>query len=308
MIKKVIVTNDGGESLELELAGPEKSGLAITSIEGLGPVKATINSTPVVTSDVSLFNSSRLNNRNIVLNLRYYPRSSDDLVEDVRLLTYKYFPIKKYITLEIHTDARTAYARGYVEANEPDIFSEASSCQISVICVDPHFYDSIIGENSAKFYGIQPKFEFPFDNNSLEEPLLEMGNIASIANSINVINNIGDTEVGMIIEIEAGGTVINPTIINVGTGESMTIDVDKVVLLTGEGFINGDKITINTNKGVKSVTLLRGTTEYNILPALTSFSTWFTLTKGKNEFYFDAKKNKLAMNVSYTYTITYEGL
>ena len=34
MIKKVIVTNYLGESLEMELARPEVSGLAITDIEG----------------------------------------------------------------------------------------------------------------------------------------------------------------------------------------------------------------------------------------------------------------------------------
>lgn len=308
MIKKVTVSNNSGESLELELAGPDKSGLAIESIKGLGPVKATINTTEIVTSDISLFNSARLTERNIVIKLRYYPRSNDDIIEDIRLLTYKFFPIKKKIKIEIETDRRKAYAIGYVESNEPDVFSAQSSCQVSILCADPHFYDSEVGDNAEMFYGIKPVFEFPFENNSLEEPIIEMGNIASVEHSKNIIVNDGDTEVGMIIEILAGGTITDPSIINVGTNEYMTLNSDKIALITGGLFTSGDKIIINTNKGQKSVTLLRGTIEYNILAALKSYSTWFTLTKGSNEFYFDAKKNRLSMNVSYSYVITYEGI
>lgn len=69
MIKKVIVTNYLGESLEMELARPEVSGLAITDIEGLGPVKATINTSEIATGDGALYNSAKLETRNIVMTL-----------------------------------------------------------------------------------------------------------------------------------------------------------------------------------------------------------------------------------------------
>ena len=42
MIKSVTVVNHLGESLKLDLASPEKSGFIVKSIEGLGPVKATL--------------------------------------------------------------------------------------------------------------------------------------------------------------------------------------------------------------------------------------------------------------------------
>lgn len=42
MIKSVTVVNHLGESLKLDLASPEKSGFIVKSIEGLGPVKATV--------------------------------------------------------------------------------------------------------------------------------------------------------------------------------------------------------------------------------------------------------------------------
>ena len=78
MIKSVRIVNHLNESITLELARPEKSGFAILSIEGLGPSKATINSTEVSTMDGAIFNSSRVVARNIVFDLRFCsnPRSN----------------------------------------------------------------------------------------------------------------------------------------------------------------------------------------------------------------------------------------
>ena len=73
MIQGFKVINEAGESLTIELARPEKSGFAVSSIKGLGPVKATINTTNIATNDGGVYNSSRLSNRNIVIDFIYYP-------------------------------------------------------------------------------------------------------------------------------------------------------------------------------------------------------------------------------------------
>lgn len=158
MIYKVIVTNHIGESLELELARPEKSGLAVTSIEGIGPSDASINTTDLATTDGSLFNTARLQKRNIVIDIRYLNAKT---IEEARLLSYKYFPIKRNITLEFVTENRDVKIEGYVEKNEPDIFSDEVSTRLSIICPDPYFYD-VIG-NQASYSSITPEFEFPLD-------------------------------------------------------------------------------------------------------------------------------------------------
>lgn len=59
MIKSITVTNPKGESLELDLFHPEKSGLIVKSITGLGPPKANINSTDLATADGALYSSAR---------------------------------------------------------------------------------------------------------------------------------------------------------------------------------------------------------------------------------------------------------
>lgn len=139
MLKKVTITNYLGESMEYLIEGVQpdnESGLLITSIDGLGPAKANINMTDLVATDGQLFNSARLSSRNIVIKALFTNATS---IEESRYLSYRYFPIKSKIKFEIETDNRTATTEGYVESNEPDIFSEESGCQISIICGSAYF-------------------------------------------------------------------------------------------------------------------------------------------------------------------------
>ncbi len=139
MLKRVFVINNLGESIECKIEGVEAendTGLVITSIEGLGPVKATINMTEIPSADGSIYNSSRLGKRNIVIKALFTHASS---IEEARYLSYRYFPVKQKITLEIETDTRTGTVEGYVESNEPDIFSKQSSFQVSILCESAYF-------------------------------------------------------------------------------------------------------------------------------------------------------------------------
>ena len=165
MIKSITVTNYLGDSIKLVLARPEESGFVVTSVTGLGSGKANINTTEIATNDGDLFNSARLQKRNIVISLKYLWKDS---IEDVRQLSYKYFPIKKKLTLLIETDNRSAEIDGYTESNEPDIFSKDEGSDVSIVCPNPFFYSAgEDGINTTIFYGVEPLFEFPFSNESL---------------------------------------------------------------------------------------------------------------------------------------------
>ena len=63
MINSFIVTNHLGESLELVLADPDSSGLAILSVTGLGQVQADVNLTDLAGSDFHSVNSAKLTKR-----------------------------------------------------------------------------------------------------------------------------------------------------------------------------------------------------------------------------------------------------
>jgi len=307
MIKSITVTNYLGDSIKLELGRPEKSGFLIGSVSGLGPGKANINTTEVSTNDGSLFNSARLNQRNIVFEFIFVETINGESIEDVRQKSYKYFPLKKKLDLLIETDNRIAKTTGYVESNEPNIFSSREGTQISIICPDPNFYSAgPDGNNTTFFYGIEPVFEFPFSNESLTDPLITFGNIHF--KTENVITYKGDMEIGVTIHIHAIGEVENITIYNTGTREIMRIDTVKLEALTGSGIVAGDDIIIKTQKGDKSITLIREGQYINILNCLGREPDWFTLTKGDNIFAFTAESGTTNLRFWIENKVIYEGV
>lgn len=303
MIKSITVTNYLGDSLKLELARPELSGFIIKSVKGLGPGKATINTTETATGDGGLFNSARLSKRNIVLSLGYLWRGGAS-IEEARQLSYKYFPIKKNITLTIETDNRTAKIDGYVESNEPNIFAKESGADISIICPNPHFYS--LSENTTVFSGIDAAFEFPFSNESLTEPALELGIIQNYMEKYIFYN--GDADIGVKITIHAIGEAKNIAIYNTGTREIMRIDTDKLAVLTGSEIKAGDDIIICTEKNKKSINLVRDGQTTNILNCLTRDSKWFQLTKGDNVFAYTAELGDTNLQFKIENRIAYEGV
>lgn len=304
MIKSITVTNYLGDSIKLELARPEKSGFIVKSVTGLGSGKANINMTEVATNDGGLFNSSRLPSRNIVISLEYLWKDS---IEEVRYLSYKYFPIKKKLTLLIETDTRQAEIEGYTETNEPNIFSKNEGSDISIICPNPFFYSAKDGGiNTTIFYGIEPLFEFPFGNESLYECLLLMGEIQNQTEKTIVYS--GDSEIGVTITIHAIGEARHITIYNTNTREVMRINTDKLEALTGSGIVAGDDIIICTVKGQKSITLLRAGRTTNILNCLDKNAHWFQLTNGDNIFAYTAEEGSGNLQFRVENRIVYEGV
>lgn len=301
MIKSLTVTNHVGESLKLELMRPEKSGLIVREISGLGPSKASISTSDVATMDGGVFNSARRENRNIVIDLVMYPFPT---IEASRYLAYRYFPVKKKIRLEVETDALLVHTYGYVESNEPDIFSEQESTQISVICPDPNFYD--ISETSSAFSGVEARFEFPFSNESVDDPLIEFGTFRPDSRAI--IFYKGNEETGMDIVFHALDLVRNITLYNFVTQEFIKIDTEKVEKISGAPFSKGDDIIINTRVGSKSATLLRNGKYTNILGALDKESTWLGLRIGDNIFSYDAEEGKDSLMISFSYQAAYGGV
>lgn len=307
MIYSFTIANYLGDTIKLTLREPALSGFLIKSVTGLGPVKANINTTEVATNDGSKFNSARLTQRNIVFQMVFVDTLKGESIEDIRQKSYKYFPTKKNVDIIIETDNRYVKTTGYVESNEPNIFSSQEGAQISIICPDPYFYTA--GDNGdivTEFYSIAPMFEFPFSNESLTDPMIVFSEIQSRA--AGVITYYGDTEIGIVIRIHALGEATNIAIYNTDTREVMRIDTDKIKKITGKGLTVSDDIIINTAKGNKSITLLREGVSYNILNCLGKNPDWFTLTKGDNVFAFTAETGITNLQFRVENKIIYEGV
>lgn len=304
MIKSITVTNHLGESLTMELTKPEKSGFIVSSITGLGAGNANINMSDMPTMDGSKHNSSRLSSRNIVLSLFF---TWNKTIEEMRLLSYKYFPIKKKITFRIDTEFRSAEIEGYIESNEPVIFSDTAGTDISIVCPFPYFRS--VDNNDiihTVFNGIEGTFEFPFSNESLTLKMIEFGVIRN--RTEDTVFYRGDVETGVLITIHALGTAKNITIYNVGTRERMKIDTNKLAALTGSGIVEGDDIVISTVRGSKYVRLIRGGVETSILNCVDRNPDWFQLINGDNIFTYIADEGAANLQMSIEHTILYMGV
>lgn len=305
MIKSLTVVNPRNERLKIVLREEEpEHGLLLMKIDGLGPVKANVNTTALAAQDGVLFNSARLPSRNIVIETKF---TYAPTIEDSRQRTYKFFPVKGKVELIIETDNRLVTTTGYVESNEPDIFSELEGNQISIICPDPYFYSyGSAGLKTVVFSGIVPEFEFPFSNESLTEPLIGVSRIER-AMAKDVFYE-GEVEIGITMTIHALGEAEGITIFNTGTRETMTIDTDRLALLTGSGLIAGDDIIISTHRGNKYARLLRGGRYTNILNCLSRRADWFTLTQGDNIFAYSADSGANNLQFKIEYRTVYEGV
>ena len=304
MIKSVTITNHLDESIKLDLFNPEESGFIIKSIEGLGPVKANINFKELATNDGSIDNSARLSSRNIVMSLQFMESPT---IEETRLKSYKYFPIKRNIKFLIETDSRICETIGRVETNVPTIFSNAEGCQISILCSNPYFYSA--GENGTNqtiFYGTEPLFEFPFSNESLTEDLIEFGSIENRTEGTVYYN--GDAEIGITIQIHAVGEAEGLVIYNTKTREIMRINDDKLKSLMGSGIQAGDEITITTSRGEKGIYMLRNGVTTNILNSLEKPIKWFQLSKGDNTFAYTASAGLTNLQFRIENKVIYEGV
>lgn len=277
------VENKNGEVLTLR----QNKNYEITKIEGLNPPTAMINFSEIAGVDGGLYNSSRVEMRNIVLTIRLL-----EPVEKNRLNLYKYFLIKQWCKIYYSNGSLEVQTEGYVESIETDLFSMGEDMQVSIMCPKPYFES--LHEIYSDVSRLISNFEFPF---AIEKEGIEFSYIET--ESFTTIVNAGDIESGVIIEITAKGTVTNPILYNTRTGGKFGVNVT---------LNEYDKLVINTNSGEKSVHLISSGVETNIINKIMSGIEWFILSSGENTFSYDATSGSDQMSITFRHTTKYGGV
>ena len=291
MIKSVTVTNYRGDSLEMPLEWPNPSGLLISKIDGITPGNVQVNSQDFAVLDGGVYNSSRMQTRNITIEF-YYGRGSQvaDIdnhdVETSRHIAYRYFPVKTQVRLDFLTDERSLSIWGYVEGNDTDIFSEHEKGQVSIVCPDPYFYekDTVVYELGAFI----SEFEFPFSNESLTEPLICFGDYGS--GEIYEVSYNGDIEVGAIIRIHflVDPTIPSLTIYDISHNKKLELIFSTIESNTGITIEEYGDIVVSSVRGQKDIYYERFGIRRSILGAFDVMNfPWMYLTPGQNQFGFD---------------------
>ena len=288
MIKKVTVfqKSDKSDAFTMVLTDPtnvsDATGFAIDSIDGLGPVEAEINTSEMII-DGDLFNSARIGKRNIVMNLQFYSETGTG-IEEVRQRSYKLFPTKKLVYVEVETDHRKVWTQGYVEKNEPEIFAEETMTQISIICPDPKWYDSE-----------------DYDETTL------------IVDEEVTVEYAGEVEVGGLLTIEIGGSVTAPVHDGVpaftvscanSDGDAQSIDIYTPV----GGFEDGDVIKICSIPGDKyCIWTDTADADHNALNLINQNPDWIKIKPGDNNIRI-SDPNSAISSATFINRICYEGV
>lgn len=210
MIQSLTFTNRFGRSLHCILGEPERSGFAITGISGLGPGRASVNVHDIATADGGYFGTARFSSRDILIQftlLDFDINGSYNPIEDVRHLSYEFFPPKTKIKIVVETDRRSLTIDGYVEENTPNIFESSVTVTVSIRC--PGYYFKMVSDTGSvqdtMIYG-SGLFQFPFSNESLVQKLIEFGNIDIDQKYMMYYD--GDAESGFELEIVFSGDVV----------------------------------------------------------------------------------------------------
>ncbi|MBO7448732.1 MAG: phage tail family protein [Clostridiales bacterium] len=287
MIKKVTVyqKQDRSDAFTMVLTSPtnvtNKTGFVIDKIDGLGPVEADINTTEMVV-DGDLFNSARIGKRNIVMDLIFYSETGTG-IEEVRQYSYRLFPIKKMIYIEVETDNRTLWTQGYIEKNEPNIFSDESATQVSIICPDPKWYELL---NQETTLDINDEIEIDYDGE------VEVGGYLTLTIDNDITAPVHD-----------GVPAFTVSFAN-EDGTAQSIDI----YTPNEGFIQGDVLTICTITGQKScVWTDTADADHNALNLLNQNPDWFSLKSGINTVRVTDSNSALA-SAEFINPVCYEGV
>ena len=234
-----------------------------TVAEGFNALTSNINTTASAVGHGSMFNSSKIANRNITLQIIL---RGD--IEASRIALYEFFSPLFKLTFFYKNEHRSVHISGYVESFEcnPNVSNETAN--ISVICNEPFLLDDYSDIQSLSY--IKDYFKFPCSVPAEGVPFGEVKN-----NNATVIINRGEHEVGCVITLcaKSGISSMPIRITNFLIGQYFELNT---------GMNADDVIIIKTSVGGKSAKLYQNGNEIDLFSQITDGSSWLQLYPGEN--------------------------
>lgn len=297
--KKITYINERGDSLSFCTTSQYHVNVS-KDVSGLSDIENDIFSITSMGQDGDTFIGSRIKAREIEV-VGHIKERDKDLAHRLRrhmnsilnpqfsgLLIYEFGDIRRVINCTI------AGAPKFI----PYPIFEQFVLQLS--CLNPFWREDMETRQDVaswiggfEFIGDRPDDDLPQGLEILinpENPTIPTWEIGWREPSliVNVFNS-GDVRTGMRIEFRALGLLINPTLLNVVTGEFIKINFEMQA---------SDVITVNTAWGEKGVTLRRAGEESDAFRFLDPDSSYLQLAVGDNMFRYDADVNMYNMDVT----------
>lgn len=281
----LILENKNGDQLSFGMGSP----FTIEDIQGLNPPNATINTSQISLIDGGKYNSAKVNMRQLLIAFAIEYSAAYN-----RIQVYNVLKSKQWIRMYYNGDYRDVYIDGYIESIGVSHFEMKQVVTVSILCPEPFF--KAAQEVVDELKNIISVFRFPFS--STETPQIVFG---YFSNDVGItVENDGDVECGMIIELYARSPMTNPKIYNYITQEFIGVNYSMQT---------ADLITIDTRKGHKTVTLLRNGVETNLFNYVMPNSTWLQLAAYGSTFVYEVASGVLGdLLVTFRHSNLYEGV
>lgn len=271
MLTKVDITNNRGMTLTLPF-DDIGNGYAIEEITGLDPVKATISSSNYAQQDGAQYQSSRREARNLVFKIKLEPNVNTGSVRALRRALGTYFPYKTPVTFRFYDDEMDPVdIQGRVETRESPIFAEDPEANISVLCLEPDFYDPT--------------------------PTIVSGSTVSDMTEFT-IDYAGDVDTGVIFKMMVNRNLDEFAIY------ARKPDGSQINMNFAGTLVAGDVLTITTVAGNKGAILTRAGSDTSVLYWVDP--KWFELAPGIN--FLRVYAGGAAVPFTIEYATKYEGL
>lgn len=288
--EKLIYTNERGESIEFSHASVYHT----NDMSGLNDIRNTIYSYNSMGQDGDTYLANRIESRDIEIVGNINTRDKDQAIQYRRklshilnpqlaaTLTYQYGDFIRII--DCKTDNAPIFHKNGV----------FSGFTVQFVCLEPFWRDTTESRDDiASWIGsLEFELEIPADTGiefGYREPSL----------IVNVYNG-GDVKTGMRVEFRATGTVINPKILNIDSGEYIKFNNIKL--------LSGDLLTVSTYYGNKQATLIRNGIKENVFRYLDIDSTYIQLALGDNLFRYEADENAGGLEISIYHSNKYLGV
>jgi hypothetical protein len=277
--------NAGGESITLKQSRP----YFLTKIDGTGNVHQTVNTFKAPDQDGAFYISSTLDMRNITIEGTIVADTPNEAYVKRQRFLQIFSP--KLLGTFLYRGRQIACVveeAGFVVSTRqriPNFF-------VSLLCPSPFFETpNEVREELASWI---PLFEF-----ELEIPVGGMEFGMRQPSQIITVDNIGDVSCGCEIVFRALGTVTNPELLKIDTGEYIR-------LLTTMSA--GDELRVYTHFAGKRVVSASGSTVTNAFSLLDTGSVFFQLAAGINTLRYDASVNMDLLEVSIYYRPQFLGV
>lgn len=187
--------------------------------------------------------------------------------------------------IDIVPQTSVKYSTTYKENNE-----YMAKFLITGYCPYPLFTD--LYDNVVSVAYTEPHFRFPLVIPKTSGIILGVRQPSLIAE----VNNPGDFPVGYTIEFKANGTVVNPSLVDIGSQEFIKIN---------KTMESGEIIRLYTQEGQRHIVGILGGVESNYSPYRTYDSSWLQLAVGQNLLRYDAEEGLSSLEVVITYNPGY---